>query len=133
MPNLQPCSLVLIKLRKAIALRRSPGFRARGINKADASRQDLYHSIAFEPRERTADRLDGEAEEIRDVLANHRQRYRLCRPPQLNQSIAPADQKTRDFLLDGTASEQDYVIPRLTQFTDGQFIDPAQQNAACSR
>ena len=45
----------------------------------------------------------------------------------MNQPIAPADQKTRDFFLGGTAAEQDHVVLSLAQFANRQFVDAAQE------
>ena len=58
-------------------LGRGQGLGARRIQQADASRQDVDHPIAFKLGKGTADRFNGQAQEIRDIQATHRQRYRL--------------------------------------------------------
>src|SRR5471030_2930765 len=97
----------------AAALSRSQSLGAHRIQQADASRHNFDHSVAFKLGEGTTDSLNGQAEKIRNVLTTHRQRNRLRRTRELNQPIAPADQKTCNFFLCGTASEQDHLVLRL--------------------
>jgi hypothetical protein len=110
-----------------IASRCGESFRALRIQQANASRHDFDHTVAFELGEGPADRFNGEAEVISDVLTAHRQRHRLCRALELSQSIAPANQESRDFFLGGTAPEQNHMILSLIQFANRQLIDAAQE------
>ena len=64
---------------------------------------------------------------IRDVLTAHRQRHRLGQVAEPGQSIAPADQKSRNFFFRRTASEQNHMVLGLAQFANRQFIDSAQK------
>ena len=44
-----------------------------------------------------------------------------------DQTIAPADQKGRNFFFRRTASEQNHVVLGLAQFANRQFVDSAQE------
>jgi hypothetical protein len=61
----------------ATGLGRGQGLGARRIQQADASRQDFDHAITLELGKGTTDRFNGQPQEIRDILAAHRQSYRL--------------------------------------------------------
>src|SRR6266481_1281493 len=86
-----------LAIKGVAGLGRGQGLGARWIQQANASRQDFDHTIAFELGKGTADCFNGQAQAIRDILATHRQRYRLGWAPELSQSIAPANQKGRDL------------------------------------
>ena len=80
MPVFDPDQLSKTAFRIALfaaGLGRGQGLGARWIQQADASRQDFDHTIAFKLGKGTADRFNGQAQEIRDILAAHRQRDRL--------------------------------------------------------
>src|ERR1700728_2435514 len=88
------------------ALGHSEGLDTFQFHQADASRHNFNQSVSFKLGEGAADRFDGEAQEIRDVLAAHRQGHRVCRTPGPSQSVAPADQETRDLFFRRGAPEQ---------------------------
>ena len=67
----------LLNCARAAHSGRGHGLGARRIQQAHASRQDADHAVTFKLGEGTADRFNGQAEEIRNVLPAHRQRHLL--------------------------------------------------------
>src|SRR5438445_1801746 len=106
-PALTPIKQVVAKKldRKTTASRRGQGLGARRIQESDASRRNFDHAVAFEFGERAAHGLDGQAEEIRNVLAIHRQRHRSRWRAEYGEPVAPGDQESRDPFFRGTAAE----------------------------